>query len=71
MTYAEIEAERQRIGDLSRAAMCRRANVSESAVAKGLKLKRKPIDAVRDKLLKTLADHEAECAARTARLAPA
>lgn len=44
-TWTEIEAKRAKLG-LSRAAMCRRAGISESTVFKGLRKKTRPIASV-------------------------
>lgn len=55
-TWAEIEARRTALG-LSRARMCRLANVSESTVWKGLKTGTPPQPVISDRLAAVLADY--------------
>lgn len=46
-TYAELDAQRRQLPKLSRAAMARRAGISESTITKGIKDGRAPSKPIR------------------------
>ena len=57
--WKSIENRRKLLG-ISRAEMARRAGISESTVAKGFKLKRKPHYSVRQQVERVLNEEERE-----------